>query len=47
MDIDEKVKANAMGELAFLKAWSYFNLVQFYGDIVLYKIERNKAVGQG
>ncbi|HAZ02869.1 MAG: hypothetical protein A2W90_07240 [Bacteroidetes bacterium GWF2_42_66] len=37
MDIDEKVKANAMGELAFLKAWSYFNLVQFYGDIVLYK----------
>lgn len=37
MDIDEKVKSNAMGELSFLKAWSYFNLVQFYGDIVLYK----------
>lgn len=37
MDLDEKVKANAMGELAFLKAWSYFNLVQFYGDICLYK----------
>ena len=37
MDIDEKVKANAMGELSFLKAWSYFNLVQFYGDLCLYK----------
>jgi len=37
MDIDPKVKANAMGELAFLKAWSYFNLVQFYGDLCLYK----------
>lgn len=37
MDIDEKVKANAMGELAFLKAWSYFNLVQFFGDLCLYK----------
>ncbi|SHF89385.1 Starch-binding associating with outer membrane [Mariniphaga anaerophila] len=38
MDIDEKVKSNAMGELAFLKAWSYFNLVQFYGDLCLYKV---------
>jgi len=37
MDIDEEVKANAMGELSFLKAWSYFNLVQFYGDLCLYK----------
>lgn len=37
MDLEESVKQNAMGELAFLKAWSYFNLVQFYGDIVLYK----------
>jgi len=37
MDIDEKTKANAMGELSFLKAWSYFNLVQFYGDLCLFK----------
>ncbi|MDR1742221.1 MAG: RagB/SusD family nutrient uptake outer membrane protein [Dysgonamonadaceae bacterium] len=36
MDIPEKEKSNAMGELAFLKAWSYFNLVQFYGEIPLY-----------
>ena len=26
-----------MGELSFLKAWSYFNLVQYYGDLCLYK----------
>ena len=37
MDIDEKTKLNAMGELSFLKAWSYFNLVQFYGDLCLFK----------
>ena len=37
MDIPQKVKDNAMGELAFLKAWAYFNLVQFYGDLCLYK----------
>ena len=37
MDLNEKVKANAMGELSFLKAWSYFNLVQFYGDLCLFK----------
>lgn len=38
MDIPQKVKDNARGELAFLNAWSYFNLVQFYGDLSLYKI---------
>jgi len=37
MDIPEAVKNNALGELAFLNAWSYFNLVQFYGDLSLYK----------
>ncbi len=37
MDIAEAVKNNALGELAFLNAWSYFNLVQFYGDLSLYK----------
>jgi hypothetical protein len=37
MDIDEKEKNNALGELAFLKAFSYFNLVQFYGPVCLYK----------
>lgn len=37
MNIDEGEKNNAMGELAFLKAWSYFNLVQFYGDLSLFK----------
>uniref|UniRef100_UPI003216D7E8 RagB/SusD family nutrient uptake outer membrane protein n=1 Tax=uncultured Draconibacterium sp. TaxID=1573823 RepID=UPI003216D7E8 len=43
MDIDENTKNNAMGELAFLKAWSYFNLVQFYGDLCLYK----KSIAEG
>lgn len=43
MNINEKTKANAMGELAFLKAWSYFNLVQFYGDLSLYK----KSIDEG
>jgi len=37
MDIPQDVKDNAKGELAFLTAWSYFNLVQFYGDIPLYQ----------
>ena len=37
MKVDEGEKNNAMGELAFLKAWSYFNLVQFYGDLSLFK----------
>jgi len=37
MDIAQDVKDNACGELAFLTAWSYFNLVQFYGDLSLYK----------
>lgn len=37
MNIPEDEKNNALGELAFLKAWSYFNLVQFYGDVCLYK----------
>lgn len=37
MKIDDKIKANALGELSFLKAWSYFNLVQLYGDLCLYK----------
>lgn len=34
--IPEKTKNNAMGELLFLKAWSQFQLVQFYGPIPLY-----------
>jgi len=37
MDVPEDEKNNAIGELKFLKAWAYFNLVQFYGDLVLYK----------
>ncbi|NLI37225.1 MAG: RagB/SusD family nutrient uptake outer membrane protein [Bacteroidales bacterium] len=36
MDLAEKVKNNAVGELEFLTAWSYFNLVQFYGPLPLY-----------
>ena len=43
MDIPENEKNNAMGELAFLKAWAYFNLVQFYGDVCLYK----KSISDG
>ena len=35
--IDEKVKDNAKGELQFLKAWSYFQLVQHYGPVPLFK----------
>lgn len=37
MDIPEDVKNNALGQLSFLRAWSYFNLVQFFGDVCLYK----------
>lgn len=37
MSIPEPVKNNAIGELKFLKAWSYFNLVQSFGEVVLYK----------
>jgi starch-binding outer membrane protein, SusD/RagB family len=35
--IDEEVKNNALGELKFLKAWAYFQLVQHYGPVPLYK----------
>lgn len=38
MQIPQKEKDNAIGELYFLKAWAYFNLVQFYGDLPLYKV---------
>ncbi len=38
MNIPQNEKDNAIGELNFLRAWSYFNLVQFYGDIPLYKV---------
>ncbi len=37
MNVPEADKNNAIGELKFLKSWAYFNLVQFYGDLVLYK----------
>ena len=43
MDIPDNEKKNALGELAFLKAWAYFNLVQFYGDVCLYE----KSVSEG
>ncbi len=33
----EKAKKNAMGELRFLKAWSLFQLVQYFGPIPLFK----------
>ncbi len=36
MNIPDDVKNNALGELKFLKSWAYFNLVQFFGDVVLY-----------
>lgn len=35
--IDKKVKDNAKGELRFLKAWAYFQLVQHYGPVPLFK----------
>lgn len=35
-NIDQKVKNNALGELQFLKAWSYFQLVQYYGPVPLF-----------
>lgn len=36
MELPQDVKNNALGQLTFLKAWSYFNLVQFFGDLPLY-----------
>ncbi|ULB34190.1 MULTISPECIES: RagB/SusD family nutrient uptake outer membrane protein [Proteiniphilum] len=41
--IPEKTKNNALGELRFLKAWSQFQLVQFYGPIPLFKT----SIGEG
>lgn len=35
--VPEKQKLNAMGELRFLKAWSQFQLVQYFGPIPLFK----------
>lgn len=29
---------NALGELLFLKAWNYFQLVQFYGPVPLFRV---------
>ncbi len=37
MSIDEKTKKNALGELRFLRAWSYFTLVQYYGPVPLFR----------
>lgn len=41
--ISDKIKNNALGELRFLKAWSQFQLVQFYGPIPLFKT----SIGEG
>ncbi len=38
MSFEEKAKNNALGQLNFLKAWSYFLLVRAYGDVPIYKI---------
>lgn len=38
MSFDDKAKNNALGQLNFLKAWSYFLLVRAYGDVPIYKI---------
>lgn len=42
MDLNEEIKQNALGELAFLKAWCYFSLVQFFGDLPLRKTSVNE-----
>ena len=40
---DEKVKANAIGELKFNKAFAYFMLTKAYGDIPMF----NVAISEG
>jgi len=36
-NISEEERSNALGELVFLKAWAYFQLVQYYGPVPLFK----------
>ncbi len=38
MSLADADKNNAMGQVNFLKAWSYFLLVQAYGPVPLYKV---------
>ena len=41
--ISDKIKDNALGELKFLRAWAYFQLVQNYGGVPLYE----KSISEG
>lgn len=41
--ISDKIKNNALGELKFLRAWAYFQLVQNYGGVPLYE----KSISEG
>ena len=37
MSIDQTIKDNALGELRFLRAFSYFTLVQYFGGVPLFE----------
>ena len=37
LDMDQAKKLRWIGEVKFLRAWFYFNLQQFYGDVVIYE----------
>lgn len=36
MSIDENVKKSLLGEARFIRAWTYFELVRIFGEVVLY-----------
>lgn len=36
MSIDENVKNSLLGEARFVRAWTYFELVRIFGEVVLY-----------
>ncbi len=47
VNIDDEVKANALGEIAFHKAISYFILTRAFGEIPLNDISSQKALVEG
>ncbi len=36
LDMNQTTKSRYIGEVKFIRAWFYFNLQQFYGDVVIY-----------
>ncbi|MFS4456151.1 RagB/SusD family nutrient uptake outer membrane protein [Maribacter sp. 2304DJ31-5] len=43
IEMDDNVKANRIGEVKFIRALTYFNLVRIWGDVPLITMERENA----